>query len=122
MWLVLAAIPLKGMAVSVLAACTGHQQSLYSKATTSHPCHDHGAEADTDASFHHPQNHDQGHSDTSHLKCSACSSCCAGSSIASSGFVQLPEFKTPFYIFYHPPQHRAPDLNRLDRPPRQHLA
>ena len=122
MCLVLVAIPLKGMAVSVAAACTGHHQSLYSKASTSNPCYGHGAAADTDAAHNHNHHHGHSNSDSDQLKCSACSSCCTGSAITASAVVLLPEFKTPFYIVYRPHQHRAPDLNRLDRPPRLHLA
>jgi hypothetical protein len=121
MCLVLAAIPLKGMAVSMAAVCKGHQESLHlTKASASTPCHGHSTVATADAT--HTHHHGNSNSDTSHLKCSACGACCVGTAITASAVVLLPEFKTPFYIVYRPHQHRAPDLNRLDRPPRLHLA
>jgi hypothetical protein len=111
-WLLMAALPLQGLAAATMLFCEGghHEQSAEAAAAASHGHEHNHADASGHASSVKPL--DAGH------KCGICASCCYTVAIAQSmrspSFAPLPQagLAEPFVLIHTPP-------NRLpDKPPR----
>lgn len=113
-WLVMAAVPLQGLAAATMAFCGGehHRQPAQVSAAEA------GAHRHADGTTHeHTAAAAKALPDTNH-KCGVCASCCNGVAIAqsiySAAFVPLPqaELAEPFVLIHAPPSQLP------DKPPR----
>jgi hypothetical protein len=127
-WLVMAAVPLQGLAAATMVFCGGaHHGQAAQVSSAESGMHEHANGAEHDHAATTAASEDDGASvqapaskalpDANH-KCGVCSSCCSGVAIAqslsSAAFMPLPqaELAEPFVLIHAPPSQLP------DKPPR----
>lgn len=130
LWLLIAALPIQGMAAAIQATCASEHQgnAIMMMAPDhhhdmaahghDHDDHQHVAQADdtSDASGH-SSNEPDAHK---HSTCSACASCCVGAVAPPSAAVQTPDYDNSDSIFMSLAALAAGFIpSSLERPPKR---
>jgi hypothetical protein len=102
LWLLLAALPLQGIAAAMQTTCGPMEHGGLAEATMSVHLHEHGGDAldagdtvatDTGAAVKSAMSHDTSPDDShDHATCSACASCCVGAVAAPPAAVVTPAY------------------------------
>lgn len=109
LWLLLAVLPLQGVAAVMQTACGPMKHDDTAETTMSVQPHQHGGDvmdmpdthaADIDEISKSALSHDESHNKSpgnkhGHAACSACASCCVGASAPPSTVVIIPAYSSP---------------------------